>query len=439
MATGDGKNLLKCKICTAIFDSPILLPCGETVCKKHLNQVDLFEIVDDRFECLFCGEEHKIPSNGFPYNKALEQLVQYNLDQIELGDAYKGAKISFENFNLKIETLEKIKIDPGGYINEHFSDIMDEIDARRIKLKSELDYYYDNLIQHLRLHLNQCLVMLKSNKTVENNNLNYFKASREAFEKELKYLPTISDENKWKSIELNAKILCNSIDFKINELKNSLLLNNAYEFKKADLVVNPKMFGDLVITTNKNHIDHKEILELNKRLMSNMQHNKLEHNLTPAARIFHSASLSSIPNDKSLETFKELNKIEIVEFNKRLLDKKITKYRLVDYERIESWENLSRNQRENFENHLNKFSENFRKSLNNYEQNRHLKIILDIEKMNPVKTIKNYVIITNCEYRVGLVPIHIYKVLNPGFKAEFLNDFRFVLFIKNPKAMEVKI
>lgn len=33
MAT-DGKSFLKCKICTAIYDSPILLPCGETVCKK---------------------------------------------------------------------------------------------------------------------------------------------------------------------------------------------------------------------------------------------------------------------------------------------------------------------------------------------------------------------------------------------------------------------
>ena len=53
--------------------------------------------------------------------------------------------------------------------------------------------------------------------------------------------------------------------------------------------------------------------------------------------------------------------------------------------------------------------------------------------MNPIKTIKNYVIITNCEFRVGLVPIHIYKVLNPNFKQEFINDFGFILFIKNPK------
>ena len=326
MASGDGKNFLKCKICTAIYDSPILLTCGETVCKKHLNQVDLFEIIDDRFECLFCGEEHKIPPNGFPYNKALEQLVQFNLDKIDLGEAYKGAKIAFENLNIKIETLEKIKLDPSGYINEHFADIIDEIDSRRHKLKTELDYYYDNLINHLKLHLNQCLVMIKSNKIIDNNNLNYFKASRENFEKDLKYL--IADDNKWKTIDLNAKILTNSIDFKINELKNSLLLNNSYEFKKTDLILNPKLFGDLVITTHKNQIDHKEILELNKRLMNNINTKIQEQTLNPATRIFHSASLSSIPNDKSLETFKELNKIEIVEFNKRLLDKKITKYRL---------------------------------------------------------------------------------------------------------------
>ncbi len=418
---------------------------------KHLHQNDLFEIIDSEFECFFCGEEHKIPANGFPYNKALEQLVQFNLEKIELGDTYKAAKIAFENLNLKIETLEKIKQDPSGYINEHFADIVDEIDSRRNKIKSELDFYFDNLINHLKIHLNQCNLMIKSNKMIELNNLSYFKASRENFEKEFKF--AVPDDNKWKNIDLNAKILINSIDFKINELKNSLLLNNSYEFKKPELIINPKLFGDLIITTHKNQMDHKDILELNKRLMNNTNstsnianscninnnnnnnnsNNNLNNGQSQAIKLFHSASLSSIPNEKSFETFKELNKIEIVEFNKRLLDKKITKFKLIDYERIESWENLSRAQRENFESHLNKFSENFRKSLNNYEQNRHLKIILDYEKMNPIKTIKNYVIITNCEFRVGLVPIHIYKVLNPNFKQEFINDFGFILFIKNPK------
>jgi len=45
--------------CKLILENPITLPCGNSICQHHL------EGISEKFDCMFCNEEHQIPKNGF--------------------------------------------------------------------------------------------------------------------------------------------------------------------------------------------------------------------------------------------------------------------------------------------------------------------------------------------------------------------------------------
>ena len=52
-----------CKICKLFLSTPVVVPCGKSVCLKHTN-------IDKRFDCV-CGTTHLIPEFGFPINENL--------------------------------------------------------------------------------------------------------------------------------------------------------------------------------------------------------------------------------------------------------------------------------------------------------------------------------------------------------------------------------
>lgn len=43
------RHAITCKICHEILDSPVVLPCGESVCQKHTNRVE------EEMACFMCG------------------------------------------------------------------------------------------------------------------------------------------------------------------------------------------------------------------------------------------------------------------------------------------------------------------------------------------------------------------------------------------------
>jgi hypothetical protein len=60
-------NKFICKQCNRYFKSPSILPCGDTICKKH--------VINDKIRCPNCNQEHIIPEQGFPINKAILEMM----------------------------------------------------------------------------------------------------------------------------------------------------------------------------------------------------------------------------------------------------------------------------------------------------------------------------------------------------------------------------
>ena len=79
------KNLFDCDLCHQVLVDPISFPCGNNVCKDHLDKL-MKNISKDKssFQCEICQEEHFIPESGFKINKRLQNALEISFIKYEL-------------------------------------------------------------------------------------------------------------------------------------------------------------------------------------------------------------------------------------------------------------------------------------------------------------------------------------------------------------------
>ncbi len=86
--------LFNCKICKDVLEDPIILPCDETVCKAHTDEISMGK-------CIFCSEVHKAPQYGFPSNKIVKNLLEKRVNNINLNFS------QLNDYNKIIQDLNK--------------------------------------------------------------------------------------------------------------------------------------------------------------------------------------------------------------------------------------------------------------------------------------------------------------------------------------------
>jgi hypothetical protein len=75
------KASFDCYLCNKLLVDPIVLLCGNCICKTHLNEL-LTNISRDKstFICCICKDEHQIPKNGFMIQKKIQNLINLELN-----------------------------------------------------------------------------------------------------------------------------------------------------------------------------------------------------------------------------------------------------------------------------------------------------------------------------------------------------------------------
>lgn len=127
-------NAIKCGNCLSILNSPILLPCGHSICKSHVTNIPNSEI-----KCFTCGIDFKIPINGFYQVKALNDIISSQLHELNLGQVYQKAK---EHCNELQEFIGKTKLrlqDPNSFRNGIVEDLNNVILLKSEQLKEKID------------------------------------------------------------------------------------------------------------------------------------------------------------------------------------------------------------------------------------------------------------------------------------------------------------
>lgn len=106
-------DLFNCGLCKKLLENPIILPCGESLCKKDLGEIF---ICDDKFKCPFCQIEHMQPYEGFPLDKRMQKMIDLKVNQLDFGPVYNNCKKALKGLTEQFNELDLLKHDLNDFI-----------------------------------------------------------------------------------------------------------------------------------------------------------------------------------------------------------------------------------------------------------------------------------------------------------------------------------
>ena len=236
----DINEKLSCKYCREIFKKPVyLICCHKNICQHHIDELKT-DSSSNTFSCPLCNQENA--NQNIYINEIIEDLLEMELHKFKLNPKYK---ITRDNLMIEIQNLEKILKDPENIIYEEISELKRQVDLDRERLKMEIDFQADGLIQQLesyekkfKTEYKEKLDLAKYNELVESSRANLKK-----YEKFLNLFSVEHNERDKKTSEIEKTIKI--LQPKIKDIKCELFSNLAINYhpmeKKRD-----ELFGKLI-------------------------------------------------------------------------------------------------------------------------------------------------------------------------------------------------
>ena len=208
-----------CNYCHDILNEPVILPCGETTCKKHVEEMKNCE----KLKCHFCNEEHSVPEKGFPKDIRMIKLIENKFFQMDLGETHSKAVNSCKELKELINNMKHLAKAPENFIDQYFDKIINEIDLIREENKLKIDQWHDRCLDQVKLYKNECLNNFEKLSKFENKNIEKFESCLELWEKKLKIPELSNKEYSFEKINSNADSSCLVLNRIFDGLKNNLL------------------------------------------------------------------------------------------------------------------------------------------------------------------------------------------------------------------------
>lgn len=239
---------IKCAKCQKTLESPVLLPCNHSICKKHVTEKN----IKDTLKCPKCGVDHKVPSSGFLLNEALSELISAKIDSIDLGRVHKEAKDSCDELNRFINIIDRLLKNPSRFTYDEINRLRNRVHIRSEEIKLKIDEETDKLILKLDEYENRCRVSVTTDAYF--NERSKFELCKDKgltdlawFKKELDEIKF--DEVKWDVINRMSSEKVRELEATVKALKEELLLKefNRYSsevdrFERLDI---DSLFGQL--------------------------------------------------------------------------------------------------------------------------------------------------------------------------------------------------
>ena len=240
------KSISDCDRCNNLLVDPIVMPCSNVICKKHLNEI-LNNISNEKntFICGICLEEHQIPKNGFIVNNRLHKLTKFELNTLKLSPVFHECTKEIEDAKDNMFKVELLEQNAENYIYEYFEDIKRQVDIRREDLKLKIDEYSDEMIKSVEL--NQ-MNLIKLTKEV-NQMTTVIEKSKNELKKLITQFDTLEiNDKKFEDIKASVAVVNQEFHKILAEYHDSLIGNKKYTFELKEL---PKedIFGRVIDCT----------------------------------------------------------------------------------------------------------------------------------------------------------------------------------------------
>ena len=229
------KNLFDCEQCNQLLVEPVTLPCGYSVCKRHLDELLENTPKDmNKFDCQLCEEKHYIPENGFFVNKRIQNGLNIKLNSLKLNSVYDKCKREITDAKNNIQKLENLQKYPENYIFEYFEELKRQVDLRREELKLKLDNCSDEIIQSIEITKEDCIKLSKETKRYSTE----IQQSNEKLTKLIDRFDTFDiDEKKFEEIRQSLSILNGGLTRTLIEYKDSMIGEKEYPFEFQEIDV----------------------------------------------------------------------------------------------------------------------------------------------------------------------------------------------------------
>lgn len=232
------KSVFNCDQCNHILVDPVTLPCGNSVCQRHLIEL-LGRKSSKDFKCELCQEEHAVPQKGFVVNKRMQSGLDIQLNSLRLHPVFEECKEEIESARenvAKIETLEK---NAENYIYEYFEDIKRKVVLRRKDLKAKIDNCSNEIIRSISSTQMDCI---KSLKQVNQRSITIDLSKKELDELIANFDTFDINEKKFGDIKQDVSVLNASFNKVLAEYKDSLIGNSQYSFDFEEVSIED-LFG----------------------------------------------------------------------------------------------------------------------------------------------------------------------------------------------------
>lgn len=145
------KLAIKCNECLNILNKPVMLPCGLSVCQKHIENFK-----NRVFFCKECEKDHLIEESNLIVNKGLEMLIEANLDNLKSGPNYDATFKLCEEFDVTIRDAETLSNEPAYFIKQTINKLKNTTELIREEHKLKIDEKADDIIKQLESYELEC-------------------------------------------------------------------------------------------------------------------------------------------------------------------------------------------------------------------------------------------------------------------------------------------
>ena len=222
---------IKCKSCDEVISQPVILYCGHSICKYHVDIA--VEENQKLIKCYICDESFDIPTKGFVRNRALENLMEVDIDELDLGEEYNSAFDKCNYFGDLLEQLSPIKNDPETRIHTVLSELRDKVILRREDLKQDIDKKAQEFINKINDYEKECKSFIELDSTSIDDKIYEWGND---LEKSQQFLKTLKrNAKKWNSISNKMLDNLKDIQTELIQLNEKLFLNRLDEFMYIDL------------------------------------------------------------------------------------------------------------------------------------------------------------------------------------------------------------
>ena len=235
---------LKCPICQKEYESPVLLPCGESVCSKCVNPLGSLSNI---FLCKLCNSMHEIPDNNFPQNKALIKVIESKRESVNEKQVEKRLRCFLE-IEAGWDFLKKSFDNCKENIKDSVRQIINDIELVADLKCNQINQIRDDLIEKVLNYERDCF------ENYTNYSIEYYK-----FVKELEPY----QENKESYVKENflaAQTVKSRLGIEIQKFKNRISNFEIFSFKQNRTPIDPRSIGFIY----EHHVDPIRLSEFMK-------------------------------------------------------------------------------------------------------------------------------------------------------------------------------